>query len=78
MAFDGDGDRVGLITNKGENVFPDKYMMMLSENILSKSNGSIVFDVKCSNHLEHNYRKPWGTYYGSNWSLSYQEDNKRK
>jgi phosphomannomutase/phosphoglucomutase len=53
LAFDGDGDRVGLITNKGENVFPDKYMMMLSENILSKSNGSIVFDVKCSNHLSN-------------------------
>jgi phosphomannomutase/phosphoglucomutase len=53
LAFDGDGDRVGLITNKGENVFPDKYLMMLSENILSKSNGSIVFDVKCSNHLSN-------------------------
>ena len=53
LAFDGDGDRVGLITNKGENVFPDKYMMMLSESILSKSNGSIVFDVKCSNHLSN-------------------------
>ena len=36
LAFDGDGDRVGLITNFGENIFPDKYMMMLSENILSK------------------------------------------
>jgi phosphomannomutase/phosphoglucomutase len=51
LAFDGDGDRVGLITNTGENIFPDKYMMMLSENILSKQSGSIVFDVKCSNHL---------------------------
>ena len=51
LAFDGDGDRVGLITNNGENIFPDKYMMMLSENILSKQSGAIVFDVKCSNHL---------------------------
>ena len=51
LAFDGDGDRVGLITNTGENIFPDKYMMMLSENILSKQSGAIVFDVKCSNHL---------------------------
>ena len=51
LAFDGDGDRVGLITNFGENIFPDKYMMMLSENILSKQSGAIVFDVKCSNHL---------------------------
>ena len=52
LAFDGDGDRVGLITNFGENIFPDKYMMMLSENILSKQSGAIVFDVKCSNHLD--------------------------
>ena len=52
LAFDGDGDRVGLITNTGENIFPDKYMMMLSENILSKQSGAIVFDVKCSNHLD--------------------------
>ena len=51
LAFDGDGDRVGLITNTGENIFPDKYMMMLSENILPKQSGAIVFDVKCSNHL---------------------------
>ncbi|MDA9143231.1 phosphomannomutase/phosphoglucomutase [Gammaproteobacteria bacterium] len=52
LAFDGDGDRVGLITNTGENIFPDKYMMMLSENILSQQPGPIVFDVKCSNHLD--------------------------
>jgi len=52
LAFDGDGDRVGLITNTGENIFPDKYMMMLSESILSKESGAIVFDVKCSNHLD--------------------------
>ena len=52
LAFDGDGDRVGLITNTGENIFPDKYMMMLSENILSQQPGPIVFDVKCSNNLD--------------------------
>ena len=60
LAFDGDGDRVGLITNLGENVFPDKYMMMLSESILSDSNGSIVYDVKCSNHLEKIIRNSSG------------------
>ena len=52
LAFDGDGDRVGLITDAGKNIFPDKFMMMLSESILSKKQGSIVFDIKCSNHLE--------------------------
>ena len=53
FAFDGDGDRVGLITNKGEMIFPDKQMMLFSEDILKEKKGAIVFDVKCSNHLEN-------------------------
>ena len=51
LAFDGDGDRVGLVTNKGEIVFPDKILMILSQDILSSKKGSIIFDVKCSNAL---------------------------
>ena len=51
LAFDGDGDRVGLITDTGEVVFPDKIMMIFSENILKKERGTIIFDVKCSNAL---------------------------
>jgi phosphomannomutase/phosphoglucomutase len=53
LAFDGDGDRVGLVTNKGEVVFPDKLMMLFSKDILSREKGKIVFDVKCSNQLEN-------------------------
>ena len=52
LAFDGDGDRVGLVTNKGEVIFPDKLMMLFSKDILSRNKGKIVFDVKCSNQLE--------------------------
>jgi len=53
IALDGDGDRVGLIDNKGNLIFPDLYMMLLAENLLRKnSKGSIVFDVKCSTNLE--------------------------
>ena len=51
LAFDGDGDRVGLITDKGEIVFPDKILMMMSEDILKNKKGKIIFDVKCSNAL---------------------------
>ena len=51
LAFDGDGDRVGLITDTGEVVFPDKIMMIFSEDILKKERGTIIFDVKCSNAL---------------------------
>jgi phosphomannomutase/phosphoglucomutase len=53
FAFDGDGDRVGLITNLGDIIFPDKQMMLFSEDILNSKKGSIVFDVKCSNHLSN-------------------------
>jgi len=51
LAFDGDGDRVGLVTNTGEIIFPDKILMMFSQDILSSQKGSIIFDVKCSNAL---------------------------
>ena len=53
IALDGDGDRVGLVDNKGNIIFPDTYMMLLVEDLLrKKSKGSIVFDVKCSTNLE--------------------------
>ena len=51
LAFDGDGDRVGMVTNNGEIVFPDKILMMLSKDVLHSQKGSIIFDVKCSNAL---------------------------
>ena len=51
LAFDGDGDRVGVITNNGEIVFADKILMILSKDILSIKKGTIIFDVKCTNSL---------------------------
>ena len=51
LAFDGDGDRIGLITDTGKVIFPDKIMMILCEEILKNEKGSIIFDVKCSNAL---------------------------
>ena len=61
FAFDGDGDRVGLITNLGDMIFPDKQMMLFSEDILKNKKGPIVFDVKCSNHLSNLISKNGGT-----------------
>jgi phosphomannomutase/phosphoglucomutase len=61
FAFDGDGDRVGLITNLGDMIFPDKQMMLFSEDILKNKKGPIVFDVKCSNHLSNLITKNNGT-----------------
>jgi phosphomannomutase / phosphoglucomutase len=52
IAFDGDGDRLGLVTNLGEFIDADRLLMLLVEDILPKYPGApIVFDVKCSAHL---------------------------
>ena len=51
FAFDGDGDRIGLITNKGESVIADQIIMLMAEFYLGQAKGPIVFDVKCSNQL---------------------------
>ena len=61
LAFDGDGDRVGLVTNYGEIVFPDKILMMLSKDILSSNKGKIIFDVKCSDSLPKLIKDNGGT-----------------
>ncbi len=72
FAFDGDGDRVGLVTNKGDLIFPDKLMMLFSKDILSMKKGSIVFDVKCSNQLGNVISRKWRACNNvSNWTLSY-------
>lgn len=53
LAFDGDADRLGLITNTGEMIWPDRLMMLYVREVLSRNIGAtIVYDVKCSSHLE--------------------------
>ena len=52
FAFDGDGDRLGLIDNKGNVIWADRQMILYSRDILSRNTGAkIVFDVKCSSLL---------------------------
>jgi phosphomannomutase len=52
LAFDGDGDRLGVITNNCEIIWPDRLMMMYVPEIINNNpNATIVFDVKCSSHL---------------------------
>ena len=51
FAFDGDGDRVGVVTKLGKDIFADKLLMLLAENVLKNKQGAVVYDVKCSNHL---------------------------
>lgn len=52
LAFDGDGDRLGVVTNKGEIIWPDRQLMLFAADVLSYHNGAeIIFDVKCTRHL---------------------------
>lgn len=53
LAFDGDADRIGVITNKGTVIFPDRLIMYLAADILKRKLGSaIVYDVKATRNLE--------------------------
>ena len=61
LAFDGDGDRVGLVTDSGEIVYPDKILMMLCKDILSSNKGKIIFDVKCTDSLPKLIEENGGT-----------------
>jgi phosphomannomutase/phosphoglucomutase len=52
IAFDGDGDRLGVVTDRGEIIFPDQLMMIFAKEVLTRNKGAqIIFDVKCSNLL---------------------------
>ena len=52
LAFDGDGDRLGLIDNKGRVVWADQQMMLYAKDVLSRNKGAkIIFDVKCTSLL---------------------------
>jgi phosphomannomutase / phosphoglucomutase len=52
IAFDGDGDRVGVVTNKGKIIWPDRLLMLFAKDVVSRNPGAdVIFDVKCSRRL---------------------------
>lgn len=52
LAFDGDGDRLGVVDSQGDLIWPDRQLMLLAREVLSQNPGAeVVFDVKCSRHL---------------------------
>jgi len=54
VAFDGDADRLGVVTSVGEIIYSDRLMMLFTTDVLSRVPGStIIYDVKCTGHLHH-------------------------
>jgi len=54
VAFDGDADRLGVVTSVGEIIYSDRLMMLFAQDVLSRVPGStIIYDVKCTGHLHH-------------------------
>jgi phosphomannomutase/phosphoglucomutase len=52
IAFDGDGDRIGVISSDGNIIWPDRLMMLYAADILSRNHGAqIIYDIKCSSNL---------------------------
>lgn len=52
LAFDGDGDRLGIVTKDGATIYPDRQMMLFARDVLSRvPGGTVIFDVKCSQRL---------------------------
>jgi phosphomannomutase/phosphoglucomutase len=55
LAFDGDGDRLGVVTKTGQVIFPDRQLMLFAADMLSRNRGAmVIYDVKSTRNL-----KPW-------------------
>ena len=60
LAFDGDGDRLGVVTREGKVIYPDRQLMLFAADVLSRNPGAeILYDVKCTGNLA-----PWISRHG--------------
>ena len=61
VAFDGDGDRLGVVDSNGKIIWPDRQMMLFAKDVLARRPGSeIIYDVKCTRHLANQITKYGG------------------
>jgi phosphomannomutase/phosphoglucomutase len=61
LAFDGDADRLGVVTKSGQIVWPDRLLMLFARDVLRREPGStIIFDVKCSRHVAREIKHAGG------------------
>ena len=62
IAFDGDGDRIGVVSGDGKIIWPDRLMMLFAKDVLSRNKGAnIIFDIKCSSNLQKVIEEEGGT-----------------
>jgi phosphomannomutase/phosphoglucomutase len=61
LAFDGDGDRLGVVTKDGEIIYPDRQLMLFAADVLTRNPGAqIIYDVKCSRWVAESIRQQGG------------------
>jgi phosphomannomutase / phosphoglucomutase len=61
LAFDGDGDRLGVVTKDGQIIYPDRQLMLFAQDVLTRHPGKdILYDVKCTRHLDAWIRRHGG------------------
>jgi len=61
LAFDGDGDRLGVVTKDGEIIYPDRQLMLFAADVLTRNPGAqIIYDVKCTRNLARAIRYQGG------------------
>ena len=62
LAFDGDGDRLGVVTPEGDNIFPDRLLMLFAADVLERNPGAVIlYDVKCTGHLSSHILRNGGS-----------------
>ncbi|AEC20672.1 hypothetical protein PT7_2132 [Pusillimonas sp. T7-7] len=61
LAFDGDADRLGVVTKSGEIIWPDRQLILFARDVLQRQPGApIIFDVKCSRHVARAIKQAGG------------------
>ncbi|MDN3988491.1 phosphomannomutase/phosphoglucomutase [Zwartia vadi] len=61
LAFDGDGDRLGVVTKSGQIIWPDRQLILYARDVLQRCPGeTIIYDVKCSRHVAEQIRAAGG------------------
>jgi phosphomannomutase/phosphoglucomutase len=61
LAFDGDGDRLGVVTKDGQIVYPDRQLMLFAQDVLTRvPGGQVIYDVKCSRNVARHVREHGG------------------